>query len=152
MTTGRAVAVIAVVLALCTVAGRAEAGCTISTIGVAFGNYDVFSATSLTTTGAIMLDCKKKDKRVSIQLSTGSSGTYVSRTLRGAGADVLNYNLYIDGPNGPIWGNGTGGTSFFSDSRIGDTAVVLTVYGRISPWQDVRAGAYSDSVVAEVNF
>lgn len=141
-----------VVLALCFIPGRVEAGCTVSTTGVAFGRYDVFSAASLASTGIISLDCKKNDRKVSVHLSRGSSGTYVSRTLRGPGAEVLNYNLFIDGPNGPVWGDGTGGTAVYYDQKPGDSIVLLTVYGRIAARQDVREGDYADMVVVEVNF
>ncbi len=148
----RAAVLAVLVLAVGSVADRVEASCTISTAGVAFGTYDVFSATALTSTGTISLDCSGSDRDVSIHLSPGTSGTYVSRTLRGPGGDVLNYNLFINGPSGPIWGNGNGGTSFYYNSKPGPHEINLIVYGRITAGQDVRAGLYADTVVATINF
>ena len=152
MTVGRLRAIAIAGLAICCLASPVEAGCTVSTIGVAFGRYDVFSPTDMASTGIITLDCKKADKNVSVHLSTGSSGTYVSRTLRGPGPEVLNYNIFIDGPSGPIWGNGTGGTRVYANPKPGNAVVTLTMYGRITARQDVRAGDYADTVVVEVNF
>ena len=152
MSIGRVTTVAVVVLALWSVAGRVEAGCTVSTAGVAFGTYNVFSATALASTGTISLHCGAADKNITIHLSKGTSSTYALRVLTGPAGDVINYNLFRDAACTQIWGDSTGGTSVYSNSRPGKNVINLTVYGRIAPGQDVRAGMYSDSVVTEINF
>jgi spore coat protein U-like protein len=114
--------------------------------------YDVFSPTALASTGTVSLHCGWLDFNVRIYLSTGMSGTYVSRTLDGPGTDVLNYNLYRDAAYTQIWGDGTGGTSYYSNTWPTGNVINLIVYGRITAGQDVRAGLYSDTVVVTVTF
>lgn len=132
-------------------ADQAEAGCAVTTAGVAFGTYDVFAASAMASTGTISLTCTKKEKDVSIFLSSGSSGTYAARTMRGPGGDTLSYNLFIQ-PYSLVWGDGTGGTTFHAVTRAIDGTVNVIMYGWSPPGQDVRAGLYTDTVVATVNF
>jgi spore coat protein U-like protein len=152
MSVGRGAALAVVVMAMASVAGRVEAACTLSTTSVAFGTYNVYSATPLASTGTISLDCQWSDRNVRIDLSRGNSGTYATRTLVGPGTDVLTYNLFRNAAYTQIWGNGTSGTSYYSNSAPGSNVINLTVYGRITAGQDVRAGAYTDTVVATVTF
>ena len=141
-----------VMVAMGSIANRADAACSITTSGVIFGSYDVFATTPLVSTGTISVTCTKKEKNFSIYLSPGSSLTYVSRSMRGPGTDVLKYNLFTQ-PYTPIWGNGNGGTGFFNHPTDPGTVVVnVTVYGRVPAGQDVPAGDYRDTVVATVNF
>lgn len=140
-----------VVLGAGGLAGQAEAGCTISTAGVAFGTYDVFAASAMVSTGTISLTCNKKEKDVSIFLSSGLSGTYTARTMRGPGGDALTYNLFLQ-PFSLIWGDGTGGTTFHTVTRAIVGTVNVIMYGLSPAGQDVRAGLYTDTVVATVNF
>src|SRR5512133_2576934 len=97
MMTRKVLVLVAAVLA-CLAFGqrRASAACTISVSGVAFGAYDVFDSTALDSTGSVMFECDKPDKRIRITFSTGTSGSYTARTMR-QGADLLLYNLYIWG-------------------------------------------------------
>jgi len=132
-------------------ADQAEAGCSLSTAGVAFGTYDVFSASAMVSTGTLSLTCDKKEKNVSIFLSSGSSGSYAARAMRGPGGDILTYNLFLQ-PSSLIWGDGTGGTSFHSVTRAIDGIVNVIMYGSLPAGQDGRAGQYTDTIVATVNF
>jgi spore coat protein U-like protein len=126
--------------------------CTISTTSVAFGTYDVFSASPLTSTGTVRYRCNSQAANISITLSQGQSGTFSPRTLT-KGAENLSYNLYRDAAASQVWGDGTGGTSTYTDANPPNNQyVTLTVYGEIPAAQDVSAGAYSDTVVATVNF
>ena len=61
--------------------GSARAACTISVTGVVFGSYNVFSPAPLDSTGSVAYICDKPDRGIRITLSTGSSGTYLARTL-----------------------------------------------------------------------
>jgi spore coat protein U-like protein len=126
--------------------------CTISVTSVAFGNYNVFTTTPYDSTGTITYRCNAATINISITLSDGSSTTFSPRTLR-KGGEVLSYNLYQNAARTQIWGNGTGGTSVYTQSNPPNNKNVnVTVYGRIPALQDVSAGSYSDTVSAVINF
>ena len=131
---------------------RLEAACTISSTGVSFGTYDVFAPAPTDSTGSVVYDCDPADKNIRITLSTGSSGTFLPRELTN-GLDQLAYNLFDDAALTSIWGDGTGGSNFYSiKNPHPQKPVALTIYGRLPPLQDVAAGAYTDSVVVMVDF
>ena len=124
------------------------AKCTVSTTGLNFGTYDVFSTLNDDITATITVNCTNKAP-YSIWLSSGS-GTFASRTLTKIGS-VLAYNLYLDPTHLTIWGDGTGGTGTFSGTGTG-TNVGTTVYGRIPARQNVAVGSYSDLITVTVTF
>jgi spore coat protein U-like protein len=122
------------------------AGCSVSTVGLNFGNYDVFSTLDDDITGTIDVSCQASTS-YSISLSSGS-GTYSARTLLSAG-NLLNYNLYIDPTRLTIWGDGSAATGTVSGSG---TTGSYTVYGRIPARQNAVVGIYADIVTVTVAF
>lgn len=126
------------------------ANCSVSTTGVAFGTYDVFSPSPRTSTGTITYSCTA-GLLIRIELATGSSGSYAARTL-GNGTDSLQYNLYTDGGYATVWGNGSGGTGVFSEIASVGPAVSVPVYARVPAAQNVSIGSYSDTVIATIVF
>jgi spore coat protein U-like protein len=150
---GLAVAAFAVLLSL---PSDASAACSISTSGVAFGPYNVFNPAPLDSTGTITYTCGLLEwllnLPVSITLSTGQSGTYAFRIMRQGTSDSLQYNLYLQ-PYTVVWGNSTQGTGVYQ-TRGPEwlRAHTVTVYGRVPAGQDVRAGVYTDTIVATINF
>ena len=132
-------------------APRAEAACTVSASGVSFGSYSVYAAGAATSTGTVTYSCGSKDRNIEIDLSAGSSGSFTTRTLK-QGTDALNYNLYTDPALTKIWGDGTGGTDTYTKVNPANGDVNVIIYGRVPPQQDVRVGAYTDSIVATINF
>jgi len=143
---------IAAIVAVLAVTGRAEAACTVSAVGVSFGTYDVFTAAPTTSTGTITYHCGNADHNILVSISTGSSGTYVARTLNRS-TETLSYNLYLDSAFATVWGDGSGVTGVYQKSNPPNNSdVALTVYGRITAQQDVTVGSYSDTVIATVNF
>ena len=128
------------------------AACTISTTSVNFGSYNVFNGSALDSTGTITYNCNAAAKNISVSLSKGASSTYSPRTMT-KGGELLGYNLFRDAARTTIWGDGTSGTSVYLDaSPPKDTNVNVTVYGQVSPGQDVSAGAFSDTISATINF
>jgi len=126
--------------------------CTISTLSVSFGNYNVFSGTELDSTGRVTYNCNATAMNITVSLSKGSSSTYNPRTMH-KGAEVLNYQLYRNSARTNIWGDGTSGTVVYTRADpANNTNVNLTVYGRVTAGQDVSAGTFSDTVVAVINF
>jgi spore coat protein U-like protein len=132
-------------------AGRSEAACTITSTGVSFGAYDVFTVTPTNSTGSVQYDCLPQDNNIRITLSTGSGGSFNPRTLK-SGTNQLLYNLYLDAALTTIWGDGTGGSSFYFRKNPPSPAVTVTVYGRIPALQDAATGSYSDAIVTTIDF
>jgi spore coat protein U-like protein len=125
-----------------------SANCTVSTSGLNFGTYDVFSTVNDDITATITVNCTK-NRSYSISLSSGS-GTFGSRTLTGT-VGSLTYNLFLDSTHLTIWGDGSSGTGTFSG--VGTGANIGTpVYGRIPAKQNVHVGSYSDLITVTVTF
>jgi len=157
--TGRTSAIVRALMAamaalFCTV--RAEAAvCSITTTPVAFGNYDVFSTVPTDTTGSVSFTCTSvvATTTITITLSKGGGPNFNRRRLTAGPSDTLDYNLYLDAARSTVWGDGTGSTlTYTATNPPNNTPVVVTIYGRISAGQDVRAGTYTDTVTAIVNF
>lgn len=125
-----------------------SASCSVSTSGLNFGTYDVFSTLNDDVTATITVSCTK-NKPYSISLSSGS-GTFGSRTLTGA-LGALSYNLFLDSTHLTIWGDGSSGTGTFSGTGTGAN-IGTPVYGRIPARQNVRVGSYSDLITVTVTF
>jgi len=131
--------------------------CTVSATPVSFGSYNVFNASPLDATGTITVHCTGLVGLLvsyNIKLSTGLSGSYAPRQMAN-GANRLNYNLYTDATRLTVWGNGSAGTSFVSNSillvLLGVT-VNHTIYGRVPALQNVAVGSYSDNMTVTLTF
>ncbi len=121
---------------------------------VAFGAYDVFSGTPDDAIGSVTFRCSGPPGAVvTIDLSSGGSGTYSPRRMTRAGVETLDYNLYLDATRTQIWGNATGGTLHYGPTVAPRNAnVLVNIYGRIPAGQDKSAGTYTDTIVATINF
>lgn len=133
------------------------ADCTVSTSGVSFGAYNVFSPAANDTAGDISVACTglilSLSVSYSILLSTGG-GSYASRLLS-SGANNLAYNLYTNSTRSIVWGDGSAGTAIVSDGYLLGLFTVTKhypVYGRIPAGQNAYVGAYSASVIVTVNY
>lgn len=155
MTVNRAlIGVVALVCALHASSAFAQLSpsCTISTLSVSFGNYDVFSGSALNSTGRVTYRCNAAASNITISLSKGLSSSYSPR-LMSKGAEVLAYNLFTNAGRTTIWGDGTGGTSVYSRANPpNNNDVNVTIYAEVSPGQDVSAGTFGDTVSATINF
>jgi spore coat protein U-like protein len=125
-----------------------SAGCSVSTLGVTFGNYDVFSGLNNDITGTVNVNCVSSTS-YSISLSSGF-GTYATRTMT-SGTNLLAYNLYLDPTRLTVWGDGSAGTGTVSGTGTGAT-VGSPVYGRIPAGQNAYVGSYTDIVTVTVTF
>jgi spore coat protein U-like protein len=128
--------------------------CTAGATGVSFGTYNLFSATPLTSTGTVTVDCSgassiSGNNSVTVSLSTGQSGTYTTRSL-GTG---FSYNLYQDAAYTQIWGDGTGGSTQYTGSITnGHKSFTATVYGEIPALQNPSPASYTDTITVTVNY
>ena len=79
--------------------------CTISTQGLAFGNYDPTSATAVSANGSILFNCTYTGTgfTATLTISSGNSGSYTNRTLIFR-TQSLNYNIYVNAANTEIFG------------------------------------------------
>lgn len=129
----------------------AAPSCTVSTTSVNFGSYNVFTGSDTDSTGTITIDCNGSAHDIVVTLSNGASSSFSPRTML-RGSEALSYNLYRDAARASIWGDGTGGTSTYTNANPPNSPFNVTIYGRVPAGQDVSAGVYSDTVSAVINF
>lgn len=141
------------------------ASCSISATAAGFGIYD--ETQNDTAVATISGSCSRAAigdpdiASTTIALSTGVSGTYVSRQMAN-GANRLNYNLYVDVARSRVWGDGSAGTntvnalSLLTNGRFlnpNDTRTFsLPAYGRIPAGQSVASGAYADTITVTITY
>lgn len=152
-------ALAALLLASLAPAAQALGTCSVTTLPVAFGNYDPTSASNNDSgQGTVSVTCAlisglSATMSYDIALSAGT-GTLSQRQM-GAGGARLNYNLYSNSGRSTIWGDGTSGTVKVSDSYLlGLTNVTrpYTVYGSIPKQQSATSGSYTDSITVTVTY
>jgi spore coat protein U-like protein len=131
--------------------GKDMQSCVISVTPLRFGNFNLRSPSELMMTGDVVFNCAESQP-VTIFMDHGSTPGVGMRTMRGPG--VIDYNIYFDAAATRVWGNGTGGTQFYSNSAPPPrTNVVIPFYGRIPNGQrSERVGAFTDSVVVRLNY
>ncbi len=131
----------------------AAASCVFNSISpVAFGTYDVFSATPVDAVGSFTYQCSLLQllDAITINLSTGNSGNYTARTMLN-GSNSLSYNLYMDAARTVIWGDKSNGTSNYT-AILAVLPITLSIYGRIPARQNAMAGSYTDTIVVTMLF
>lgn len=138
-------AVLATALIAVSATPASAAVCSVSSPGLAFGNYNTLSSSALDGTGDISVSCDLLTS-FTVKLSAGS-GTIDQRVMT-AGTSQLNYNLYTDSGRTTVWGDGITGSTV---SATG-VAVTLPVYGRIPGLQNVVAASYGDSITITVSY
>ena len=128
------------------------AQCTISTTPLVFGTYNVFTTAPTDSTGTVIYNCNGGGRTILITMTRGGSPTFLPRQMA-SGPEKFSYNLFRDAARTTVWGDATAGTSaYFEADPPNKTDIVVTIFGRVPPGQDVRAGSYSDTVSIEVNF
>ena len=138
-------------------AQAANAVCTVSTSGVAFGAYDPSLGQSADTNGTIAVTCSGTagdTAAYTVTISAGLGSFSARKMLAGGGG--LTYNLYKDSACTQVWGDASGGTSVVSDS-VTLTSSSLTmnyvVYSRIARGQrTAKANIYSDSLLVTLTY
>lgn len=126
----------------------------VSTVGTAFGAYDVFTPAPTDSIGSITYLCTdvKHAATVRINLQRGGSGSYNPRQMQ-SGSNPLGYNLYLDAARTIIWGDGTGGTQSYGPLQPPDGVnVTVYIYGRAVGQQDVGTGLYNDAITVTMTY
>ncbi len=127
--------------------------CTISTAPVAFGAYDSVTANRtapLDGTGTVIVTCTK-GAAAKVGLNAGGNAQGTTRRMAGAAAEYLTYELYKDAAHASVWGN-TAADALDVPAAVNQNPQNFTVYGRVLQNQVAAVGAYTDTVVATVNF
>ena len=127
--------------------------CNISVTPLAFGVYDPVVAhqtADLDGTATITLTCTK-GAVASVALGLGLTPSGSTRRMVSNIGDYLTYELHQDASRLFVWNEEI--TSLLTlGPALSMAPRTLTVYGRVFGGQDVRAGTYTDSVLATVNF
>ncbi|HUP45710.1 MAG TPA: spore coat U domain-containing protein [Thermoanaerobaculia bacterium] len=137
-----------------TVTTVVQAECTVSTIAVAFGNYDpvaAHAASPLDGTGTVNVYCTPGTS-VTVSLGDGLYFAGGMRRMAGPLTSFLDYQLYREPARSSIWSTTPNTVSGTSTSVLTPIGGGLVVYGRVPGGQDVRAGLHADTVQATVNY
>jgi spore coat protein U-like protein len=127
--------------------------CTITTTPVAFGNYDSVTANAtaaLDGQGGVVVTCTK-GAAAKVGLNLGGNAQAATRRMAGAATEFLTYELYKDAGRASVWGNDAG-TALDIPAALNQNPQTFPVYGRVPQAQTAAVGAYTDTVVATVNF
>lgn len=135
--------------------------CTGSSTSLNLGTYIGDTGAPTDSIGSFALLCTRDGGPQSITITMGvgpsaNSGSIPVRRLRLAtGTDLLDYNLYRDATRIAVWGDTVGvNTQSQTVSIPNNTTVAVTfnVHGRIPGLQNVRAGAYADTLVVTISY
>ena len=130
----------------------AQAACSLSSVAIAFGNYDPTSSTALDSAGSVVYRCVASDHNITITLSRGGGTSYATRRMVKA-TEQLFYNLYRDAARTVIWGDGTGGTQAYTlGNPPNNQDISVPIFGRITAGQNVSVGNYSDTITVTLIF
>ena len=136
-----------------TVSASVSKNCTISTAPVNFGAYDPVTANAtvpLDGQGSVTVTCTKgAPAKVGLGLGSNAQGT--TRRMSLSASAYLSYELYRDASRTTVWGDAID-TALDLPAAPDRNPRTFTVYGRVPSAQDATVGAYSDTVVATVNF
>jgi len=129
------------------------ANCSVTANDLGFGNYTP-GLGNITSTSTINVNCTNSTA-FDVHLSTGSSASYAQRQMLN-GANILEYNLYLENTHTTVWGDTTGGTGEATGTGSGmATPVAFTVYGQLldsANNQNAPPGAYSDTITVTVTY
>ncbi len=139
-------ALLVATLALATSVAQGQgSACTVTTIPLVFGNYDVSAVAPLVTASKIEVRCAA---RMTLTLGieggnrvAGSSGSRAPRHI--SAGDTLTYHVYQDSSLSQSWGNGL---TAAGRTLTAAAAQTVFVYGVLPAGQDVLFGEYRDTL------
>lgn len=140
--------------------------CSSNDVSLSFGPYLSINAAPLDAQGNLVVTCTRSiapgeisSAKVTISValgpSQGSNSIQNRQMFRGGGADLLNYNVYLDTGRISVWGNSDGVDTATQDLSIPNKATrsaTFTFYGRVFPLQNITPGPYSDALLITVNY
>jgi spore coat protein U-like protein len=128
------------------------AQCNITSTPMNFGAYDPMSTVPLTATGSFNISCKPNKQlfNITLQLTSGNSGSFSQRNMASGGGDQLFYNIYANATQTSILGDGSGGSVSLTQTVSRQAPWDLTFYGQIPALQNVTPGVYNDLLTATI--
>jgi len=137
-----------------TVSATVVDNCLVSAGDLNLGTFD--GNADLASTSTITVRCSNNTD-YTVDLSAGSSGNVLNRTMTSATSSVpLTYNLYTDPLHSQVWADGTGTTGRASGLGTGmANTLTHTVYGFLEAAVNlgqVDAGSYSDTITATITY
>jgi spore coat protein U domain-containing protein, fimbrial subunit CupE1/2/3/6 len=127
--------------------------CTVSTVSVQFGQYNVIDVSPVDAVGSVRIACPP-GTGFTVKLDPGedSGSSFHPRRMHSTmSSGTLDYNLYRDPTRTEVLGDGTNNTFVHLGAATGAVEVV-NVYGRLLGRQNVGAGLYRDSIVVTVEW
>ena len=135
----------------------ADAACSISASGVAFGGYNITKSTPTDFAGTVRVTCSKRSGNgpYNITLSRGGEASYGARRMILSGF-MLPYQLYTDAAHTKIWGDFSSGVFVVTgtdDIPWHGGTKTYQVYGRIAARINAHpGGGYLDTIVAALTY
>lgn len=129
----------------------ALAQCAVSTTNVAFGNVDVISGSTVTSTGTISVNCPPGFGNfpylwVCLSIGVGSNSTSVNnRTMKSGGGDTLGYQLYTDSAMSNVYQYSPPNQFSVPYNNSTGAQFSSTIYGKVPANQTSPPGSYTDS-------
>lgn len=128
--------------------------CNVTAADLDFGDFSPFVGT-LEGTGQVTVDCTgviDVAPSVVTSVTAGTHGTIAARRMRAGVGEYLDYNIYTI-ENGPIWGNGTTGSTVNISGgllAIGHWQVSRDMHAVVTPLPTTKPGHYTDTVVVRI--
>ena len=153
--------------------------CTIETRPLDFGVYDALAETAVDAIAQVIYICGGGDdggggrggggggrggggggsgggggaQSIRIEMDQGLGTSTKERQMTSGAFDTLLYDIYLDATHHTVWGDGSRGTDYYTNSSPPNgTPVTVPAFGRIFRGQDVMAGQYVDSVGVRIQF
>jgi spore coat protein U-like protein len=153
----RGLAAIAGLLVALSAAPAGGQTCTAAATANAFGTYNPFSVSPVNSTATVTVTCQALIPVIvsyTIQLSTGTGGSFAARSMAGPSSHLL-YQLYRDAARTQIWGDGTSSTFTVADGYLVTVVPVMrnyTAFSQLLALQQVAPGSYTDTVTVLVTY
>lgn len=123
--------------------------CFINTNALAFGTNRLLTS-PVRTTGSMTVQCTAGNP-YQVALSGGSTGKVAARRmLNNVSRELIAYEISAS-LDGPLWGDGTNGTSMVTGTGSG-ALQTLRLYGRVPAQRTPTPGDYKDTVTATIYF
>jgi spore coat protein U-like protein len=124
-----------------------KSNCTISTVNIAFPDYDPLSGAAVTANGNVTIKCTKGAAGLTLALSGGDNYSSPDNQMSN-GTDLLKYGLFQDSGLATRWNGVT--RDIAAPGATADQS--FTIYGQINSGQEASVGSYSDTVTATINY
>ena len=137
-----------------TVRATVTSSCTIAANNLSFGSHSQLAAAVAAST-SLGVTCTVGTP-YTVRMDGGTTANNVADRrmgLNGTGpaAQGVAYQLRHTSPSGPLWGDGTSGTSTLGGTGTGGSQT-LPVYGRVLPQAVPLPGQYEDTVTVTVQY